>query len=755
MPKGRLVGAAIPAAVAVALAQSWGRWLDPVVDVGRDLYIPEQLRLGARLYADIRYNYPPLAPYLLAGITALTGSSLAAYAWIGVLVGALAAALLYAMARLAAGPLAAGSAALLFVACCFCCRSLFNFVMPFSQAATIGMLFFVAFGAFLYRFLYLPTSPAAAIICALAASWCRIELAAAVIVIVIVAAVVHRAHALWLYFVGLAVTAAAAWLIFGPPLLANVFPSALLGGASAQRFYRHVSGFDDWLPGIGDSAAAALGVAAMAALIAILQRVWNRRFVAAAVVAALALATWLLAGNAFFRAWSVLQIVLLAFALRRPREPLLLLVLFALGASARIYLNLSPSGYGAIFILPTLVLIAYTLFEWLPSLGAYSRAWAICWLPLVVLISIRALLFQRQYWSEREFPVATARGTFYDANPDRARILAELLPHIADARSLVVMPEGIGLNYLARVPTTLTFHTFTPPETAPAEVEALVVAEMERRPPEYVALVTRGVAEFGYRGLGVDYDLRLKELLDRQYTVDRAWHERRFELTLLHRRRDRIGEGMFDMRPIKLPSVTPYAENLATPKSFTYHAPGSSPNMASTLDLMDLAKERPRLTVARGVGFAEAAAVCLETNQHRPGVIMPVDGTAQDEFEVRWQSVEEAARSSWADLQEATEHGAYGVALLLVERLLGLTVVERSFKHTGFDYWLAPLASGGFLFQNRTKLEVSGIAEGESTIAERIRRKQAQVAKFDPNGTVPAYVAVIDFRHPAASLVKR
>src|SRR5437764_920029 len=137
--------AAIVAAAAIALAQSWGRWLDPIVDVGRDLYIPEQLRHGARLYADIRYNYPPLAPYLLAAVTGATGSSLAAYAWIGIAVGALVAGAIYALARLAAGPLAGGSAALLFVACCFCGASTFgcNYVFPYSHAATIGVMFFL------------------------------------------------------------------------------------------------------------------------------------------------------------------------------------------------------------------------------------------------------------------------------------------------------------------------------------------------------------------------------------------------------------------------------------------------------------------------------------------------------------------------------------------------------------------------------------------------------------------------------------
>src|SRR5215470_17656168 len=46
---------------AVAFTQSYQRWLDPIIDTGRDLYIPGQIDQGARLYRDIRYQYPPLA----------------------------------------------------------------------------------------------------------------------------------------------------------------------------------------------------------------------------------------------------------------------------------------------------------------------------------------------------------------------------------------------------------------------------------------------------------------------------------------------------------------------------------------------------------------------------------------------------------------------------------------------------------------------------------------------------------------------
>jgi hypothetical protein len=45
-PADAVILTIVVAIAVVALAQSWNRWLDPIVDAGRDLYIPEQLRHG-------------------------------------------------------------------------------------------------------------------------------------------------------------------------------------------------------------------------------------------------------------------------------------------------------------------------------------------------------------------------------------------------------------------------------------------------------------------------------------------------------------------------------------------------------------------------------------------------------------------------------------------------------------------------------------------------------------------------------------
>jgi len=67
-PREGLLVVVLAVVAVVALAQSWNGWLDPIIDTGRDLYVSEQLAHGAKLYRDLRYQYPPLAPYLLAAV---------------------------------------------------------------------------------------------------------------------------------------------------------------------------------------------------------------------------------------------------------------------------------------------------------------------------------------------------------------------------------------------------------------------------------------------------------------------------------------------------------------------------------------------------------------------------------------------------------------------------------------------------------------------------------------------------------------
>lgn len=88
----------------------------------------------------------------------------------------------------------------------------------------------------------------------------------------------------------------------------------------------------------------------------------------------------------------------------------------------------------------------------------------------------------------------------------------------------------------------------------------------------------------------------------------------------------------------------------------------------------------PGLTTARGTDLVQAAAVCLEDRTHSPGVELRLEGMKAELFRLHWSPVDEQQKRCHNDLDEATELGACGIAILLAKELTGMVVVERSKK---------------------------------------------------------------------------
>ncbi|MGP0069161.1 MAG: hypothetical protein ACLQGP_36875 [Isosphaeraceae bacterium] len=148
------------------------------------------------------------------------------------------------------------------------------------------------------------------------------------------------------------------------------------------------------------------------------------------------------------------------------------------------------------------------------------------------------------------------------------------------------------------------------------------------------------------------------------------------------------------------------------------------PSEAKRLELDQLRKGYPCLMPESGARLACAGAICLEERKHRKGVILVVTGDFEASFRLGWPRTSLQVRNEWADPQEATEDGACAVAILLVDVLTEYHVVQRSWKTTGFDYWIGPKKKAGLLLQKTARLEVSGIRDGTTNdINKRVRKK--------------------------------
>jgi hypothetical protein len=557
--RGDLVAIAVLVITAsLALIQSYHRWLDPIIDTGRDLYLSGAILDGANLYRDFRYQYPPLAPYVLAAITAGIGRSLDAFMAIGIAQSLAVVAAVYTLLRRAAGTAAAFTASLLFVALCFCGASTWgcNFLFPYSYGTTLGLALFLGYASLLHRYLFAKGSAStlyAAGALAIAAAWCKIEFSVAVVVTFTLIAVVHRIafRQLLVILAAAAASIAVAFVLFHDPrpgrdwLRDDLFSSSLFGGISAKNFYAQVSGLNEPMRGLLRAFVGCVFLAAITAALAAIDRILRRRPdarlpIAIAAGVLMAVIGWMVPPTyPLFRAWAVLLPLALLWELGRNRRgELFFFALFAVIAAVRIPLNLTPEWYGFAFVIPTFMAMTFVLFAELPRCGVYSRTTALLWIPLFSVIAAKGLWTQHERFSVKQWPITTAHGTFYDHNRVRAAVLNDLtgLVKSLGPKSLVVMPEGVTLNYLTGIRSPSFYLTFTPPETGAPREEAILLADLEAKKPQFVAVVSRDMSEYGSAGFGIDYDRNVLEYVRTHYAVRRVWPDPRFQAVLLERK---------------------------------------------------------------------------------------------------------------------------------------------------------------------------------------------------------------------------
>jgi hypothetical protein len=202
---------------------------------------------------------------------------------------------------------------------------------------------------------------------------------------------------------------------------------------------------------------------------------------------------------------------------RRAALPPLLVLAFALGCVARMPLATGAFHYG--FYLLPVPLVAFTLFwfvdlpAWLPGRPVRLAAGAGAGVVLALVVAHHRS--SRFFYDRHNTVVSTPRGRMsllddvmgYPTGRAYADTVRLLQAQPAGTRVLVI-PEGVGLAFLAGLDTVCGLHTLLPPELD-GGFEDRVLACLEAAPPALVVRVGLDVSEYGSRGFGEDYAQRI------------------------------------------------------------------------------------------------------------------------------------------------------------------------------------------------------------------------------------------------------
>jgi hypothetical protein len=557
-PRNRLskgaegLGLAALAGLAVFfVAASWRKWPDPLIDFSRELYVPWRLSGGALLYRDVAEIFGPLSQYFNAGLFALFGPGLMVLVAANLVLFAGILALVYVLFRRAWGPVAALTAAAVFVSVFgfsqFLTIGNYNYATPYCHEATHGVLVCLLLVVVLSRWIEDAAPPRSLLAGGLfgltALLKPEILMAGGLLTAAAVAIRLLRGREVSLR----AASAWAAGAVLPTGLFAAYFATVVpWGRATAMACSAWLSvargagpvrelvqvrflGLDQPWPHLTQHAAATLealaALAGLAGLAWIADRTPGRllRLPLGAAMAGGALllgsrvVAWIEIGHCLLGltlAYVVLGAVRLLRGARAPApvQPLrLLIAILAAALMGRMLLAGRIYHYGFYQAALAGILVPAVLVGELPEvlgLGRWGRGLLTAGTLLLVGSGV-VILAGRSLHSLGPKTAAVGRGRdlFYtlppEVNPtgEVVEIISAWLAGKTAGQTLVVLPEGEMINYLARLRSPVAPFAFFG-ATLGDGGEARVVEALKTHPPDWIVVISRDLKDYGIRSYG-------------------------------------------------------------------------------------------------------------------------------------------------------------------------------------------------------------------------------------------------------------
>ncbi len=574
---GRLTGPAVLALLFTALAVStWGCWPDLLIDFGRELYVPWRLAEGSVLYRDIAYFNGPLSPYFNSWLFRVAGTSFRTITSANLVLALLLVVIVYRQIvrwtdRLTA-TLACSVMLIVFLFAHLVAIGGYNFISPYSHELTHGMVLSVL-ALSLMTADHLGTAnwkAAAAGVCwggvVLGKPEVLLALTGGIGLLAVGEYVGHgRAWRGWLGRWAVFCLAGCGVIATAALLLATRMPlrDALLGVAGGWRwmvttdvqnqvFYRAVTGLNEpWL-NLGRMALSGITVAMVLVAVVLIDRsakVGSRRSAALAsllVVGAIGmrgqLSPMVLDPRVLPLAMIALTISLAALILRSLRRSVpkrewiiwMAWALFALLMLSKMLLAPRFRHYGFALAMPATVLCVVLLVYWLPPV--LCRRWRGGRLCMSVLIGL-CIVDLGFVWHASEMVVrmkglvvgsGADRIHGYDAESARrdvllARTVNAIKTGVPADATMLVLPEGVMLNYLTRRSNPTPYINFMPPELEMFGQRRILHA-MQANPPDFVVIAHKDTTDYGVRFFGSPtYGQQIMQWVNQHYHVVEAF----------------------------------------------------------------------------------------------------------------------------------------------------------------------------------------------------------------------------------------
>jgi hypothetical protein len=531
---------------------SWRKWPDPLVDFGRELYVPWRLTQGQMLYRDLASLFGPLSPYLNALWFSLFGVSLTTLVVCNLAILMAMTAGIHRLLAVSIDRITATAATIAILLVSGFSQYIdvgnYNFITPYAHEATHGTALSVAAFAALHEG-FSRRRQAWFLVCGLCFG--AVTLTKPEVAIAAGVALVAGAWTMWMgapgrglwkgalsFLVGAAMVPVAFLTYFHQtggsswPAAARAIGAGWTAASSVEiaqnEFYLRGSGLDDI---VGNSArmlwsfALFGGFAAVGLLLAAIrprEPIARALHIAAQITLLLAATLAIPSGRlgwalpliaATTCGWMIVRVVKARRTeTLRTQVPLMMWSVFALALLPKIVLNGRLYHYGFFLAMPALSITVALLLGLLPAAFtgdrvAWQRARAL-FSGSVAIAIIPALVLSNTWYRGKTVAVSEGGDRFYASGqpamwqgPSVQSALDWLGQNAPPGATMIALPEGVMINYLSRRENPTRFINFMPPE-AVAFGEHVMARSLAERPPDFLLLVHKNTTEYGYASFG-------------------------------------------------------------------------------------------------------------------------------------------------------------------------------------------------------------------------------------------------------------
>ena len=181
---------------------------------------------------------------------------------------------------------------------------------------------------------------------------------------------------------------------------------------------------------------------------------------------------------------------------------------------------------------------------------------------------------------------------------------------------------------------------------------------------------------------------------------------------------------------------------------------------SAELDFDRLHEAIPEMTESLVGYMYDAAVFCFHRHRHNSGIrceVRSLDETLDIVSLIWTRQFTKKIANTFGDTGYAVEFAAEGIACLTIRAYTEYTVIERSQRGDGVDFWLAKRhADDNYSLQRSARMECKGIfsARYPSDIMARIDEAIEQSARSDSTDA-RAYIIAAEFGQPVIYMVQR